>query len=215
MKKTSLKHGLLAGIVVASALAIAPLTAGAQSTHTAGHEAAMERREAAQKEAEARREAARVKVDEANAGADTRRTEAKSRLQEAKLRACEKRQGTITNIMKRMSDRGQKQIDLFSKIAERTQAFYEKKGKVLPNYDALVADVATKKEAAQEAVAMTASHGTSFDCNGEDPKGDAASFKEHRKVAIAALKDYKTAVKDLIVGVKSAQSAASSEGEQE
>lgn len=215
MKKISLKHGLLAGIAVASLLAIAPLAVEAQATHTADHEAATERREAAKKEAEARREAARAKADEAKVGAEDRRTEAKSRLQDAKLRACEKRQDAITNIMKRMSDRRQKQIDLFSSIAERTQAFYEKKGKTLVDYDILVASVATKKKAAQEAVTMTASHTTSFDCNGEDPKGDAANFKEHHKLAIAALKDYKTAVKDLIVGVKSAQGAPSSESEQE
>jgi hypothetical protein len=213
MKKTLLQHSLLAGIAVISVLAIAPLTVEAE---TMDHETTTgERREAAQKEAEARREAARAKADEAKTETEARRTEAKSRLQDAKLRACEKRQAAIVNIMKRMSDRGQKQVDLFSSIADRTQAFYEKKGKTLANYDALVANVAAKKESAQESVAMTSAHGTSFDCGGEDPKGDAASFKEHRKLAIAALKDYKAAVKDLIVGVKSAQGAASSESERE
>lgn len=215
MKKTFLRHGFLAGIAVVSVLMTAPLTVGAETTDTTNHEAMTERREAVQKEAEARREAAKAKASEAKAEAETQRTEAKSRFEGAKLRACEKRQAAIVNIMKRMSDRGQKQIDLFSSIAERTQAFYEKKGKTLANYDALVANVAAKKEAAQESVAMTASHGTSFDCSGEDPKGDAISFKEHRKLAIVALKEYKAAVKDLIVGVKSVQGTTSSESEQE
>ncbi|MDT4881115.1 hypothetical protein FQZ97_1169370 [compost metagenome] len=116
--------------------------------------------------------------------------------------------------MKRISDRGQKQIDLFSSIAERTKAFYEKKGRELSNYDALVADVAAKKESAQDAVAMIAVRGAEFDCNSDDPKGSVTSFREHQKQAIAALKEYKTSVKNLIVGVKSVQSTTSSEGEQ-
>lgn len=215
MKKIFLGHGLLAGIAVVSVLTTAPLTVGAETTDTTNHETMTERREAVQKEAEARREAAKAKVDEAKAEAEARRTEAKSRLQDAKLRACEKRQAAIVNIMKRISDRGQKQVDLFASIAERTQAFYEKKGNTLANYDALVANVAAKKEAAQGSVTMTASHGTSFDCSGEDPKGNAASFREHHKLAIVALKEYKTAVKDLIVGVKSVQGTASSESEKE
>lgn len=217
MKKTLLKHGLLAVIAVASVLAVAPLTVGAETTDTATNQASrdatMEHREAAQKDAEARREAAKVKANEIKAEAEARRTEAKSRLQDAKLRACEKRQTVISNIMKRISDRGQKQIDLFSGIAERTQAFYEKKDKTLANYDVLVADVAAKKAVAEEAVAMVTSQDTDFKCDGDNPKGVAAGFKDHHKHVIVALKEYKTSVKNLIVGVKSVQGVTPSEGE--
>lgn len=228
MKKTLLKHGLFAVIAVASVLTIAPLTAKAEiadtSTNQTSPEATTEHREAAQKEAEARRAAekakleaqraeAKAKLDEAKAKAETQREATKTRLQDAKLRACEKRQSVIANTMKRISDRGQKQIDLFSGIAERTQAFYDKKGKTLANYDALVADVATKKAAAEEAVAMVASQGADFKCDGTDPKGAVSGFKEHHTHVIVALKEYKTSVKNLIVGVKSVQGTTSSEGE--
>lgn len=212
MKKTFLKHGLLAVAVVASVLAVAPLTVRAETTDTTTNQtsdATMEHRETMQKEAEARREAAQAKIDEAK----TRVEAAKTRLQDAKLRACEKRQTVIANIMKRISDRGQKQIDLFSGIAERTQAFYEKKGKTLANYDALVADVDAKKTAAEKAVAMVTSQGADFKCDSDDPKGVATGFKDHHTHVIAALKAYKTSVKNLIVGVKSVQGVTSSEGE--
>lgn len=209
MKKLFLKHGLLAAIVVVSAFTIVPLTVSAETTsNEMTREATIkEHHETAQKEAEARREAAKTKLD-------THREATKTRLQDAKLRACENRQKAITNTMSRIADRGQKQLDLFSRIAERTQAFYEKKGKTLANYDALVADVAIKKEAAQAAVATAKSHGASFDCGGVDPKGAANSFKEHSKTGLAALKEYKTSVKNLIVGVKSVQRQAASESEQ-
>lgn len=239
MKKTLLKHGLLAGVAVLSVLAFVPLTANAEKTEsttttntnrgpgsegsTSGHreveqEQLEANREASEKQAEASREAAQEKLEtqrkEEKAKAEAKLNEAKTRLQDAKLRLCKERQTSITNAMKRISDRGQKQIALFSGIAERTEAFYVKKGKTLANYDALVADVATKKSAAQDAIAMIAAHGTSFDCSGADPKGSAASFREHQKLAIAALKEYKTSVKNLIVGVKSVQSTTSSESEQ-
>lgn len=239
MKKTLLRHGLLVGVAMLSVLAFVPLTAKAEkmesttttnqgsgsnrSTTEHSGEAEQERQE--QPETEANHQGSgsgstqtHTKVEdqrkEEKAKAEAKLSEAKTHLQDAKLRLCKARQTSITNAMKRISDRGQKQIDLFSGIAERTEAFYVKKGKTLASYDALVADVATKKSAAQDAIAMIAAHGTSFDCSSADPKGSAASFREHQKLAIAALKEYKTSVKNLIVGVKSVQGTTSSESEQ-
>jgi len=117
--------------------------------------------------------------------------------------------------MVRLGDRGQKQIDLFSTIAERTEKFYTDKGKALTNYDALVADVAAKKTAAQSAVDTVKSTSVEFKCDGNDPKGVAATFKERLKAEIAAMKAYKTSVKNLIVGVKSVQRTVASTGGKE
>jgi len=44
-----------------------------------------------------------------------------------------------------------------------------------------------------------------FKCDGDNPKGVASTFKDLHKAEIAALKAYKAAVKNLIVGVKSVQ----------
>jgi hypothetical protein len=145
----------------------------------------------------------------ARANAEERRA-AQTRLADAKLKACQNREKAITNIMTRLGDRGQKQVDLFSKIADRTEAFYVKKGKTLTNYDALVADVSAKKTAAQTAVDTIKSTSVEFKCDGSDPKGVVASFKNSLKTEIAALKAYKTSVKNLIVGVKSVQGTTSS-----
>ena len=144
------------------------------------------------------------------ANAEEHKAAAQTRLADAKLKACQKREKAITNIMTRLGDRGQKQVDLFSKIAERTEAFYTKKGKTLTNYDALVADVSAKKAAAQTSVDTIKSTSVEFKCDGTDPKGVVASFKDSLKTEVATLKAYKTSVKNLIVGVKSVQGTTSS-----
>jgi hypothetical protein len=142
--------------------------------------------------------------------ANARAAEAQTRLTDAQLRVCQRHEVVITNIMARISQRGQKQLDLFTTIAERTETFYVNKGKTLSNYDTLVADVNAKKVDAQTAVDATKTVGAEFKCDGTDPKGVATAFKEDLKNQIDALKAYKTAVKNLIVGVKSVQGSTAS-----
>ena len=154
-----------------------------------------------------------VRAEEAQTTArETVAEKRQARLADAKLRACQNREKAINNIMARMGDRGQRQINLFTKIAEKTQAFYVKKGKALSNYDALVTDVTAKKTSAQTAVQTTKSSVIDFKCDGTDPKGAVAVFKENLKAQNTALKAYKTAVKNLIVGVKSVQGSTTSAG---
>lgn len=142
--------------------------------------------------------------------ADDKKAAAKTRLADAKLKACQNREKAITNIMARIANRGQKQVTLFDKIANRTEAFYVDKGRTLSTYDALVADVAAKKADAQAAVDATKATSVEFKCDGTDPKGVASTFKQQLKTQNDALKDYKTAVKNLIVGVKSVQGSTTS-----
>lgn len=156
------------------------------------------------------REKSQVRQETAQANAEERKESSQTKLEDAKLKSCENREKAITNIMSRIADRGQKQLDLFTTIAERTQTFYAEKDKDLANYDELAEDVETKKAAAQEAVDALNSNGVIFDCSTENPKGAASAFKESLKSQIEALKAYKTSVKNLIVGVKSVQGTTSS-----
>jgi hypothetical protein len=141
----------------------------------------------------------------ASTKAQTMRANHEARLTAVKLKVCQNRQKAITNIMSRIADRGQKQLDLFSTIATRVETFYTDKGKTLSNYDALVTAVNDKKAAAQTTVDTIKTDSTGFSCDSNDPKGSIATFKTALKSEIQALKDYKTAVKNLIVGVKSVQ----------
>ncbi len=132
-----------------------------------------------------------------------------TRLADAKLKACQKRETAINNIMARTIDRSTKQIKVFDTIATRTEAFYTTKGKTLAGYDALVASVsAAKLKASADLTAMNIT--STLKCDGTDPKGVVSAFKDNLKLEIADLKAYKTAVKNLIVGVKSVQGTDSS-----
>ena len=148
--------------------------------------------------------------DSSTASTDHKAT-ATAKLDAVKLKVCQKRETAINNTLQRIADRGQKQLDLFTGIATKTETFYTTKGKTLSNYDALVSDVNAKKLAAQTTVGTIKADSVTFKCDGTDPKGAAASFKADLKLEISALKAYKTSVKNLIVGVKSVQGSTTSD----
>lgn len=145
----------------------------------------------------------------AESRAEDKRQQVAAKLDENKKRVCEKRQSNITKIMKRMQARGEKQLEVFTTIADRTKTFYEEKQRTVANYDDLVAAVDEKKQAAQLTFAAGSEAIDGFTCDAADPIAAKDLFKAQLKDQIEALKAYKTAVKDLIVGVKSAQGQAS------
>lgn len=129
---------------------------------------------------------------------------AQTRLEGIKLRTCENRERVINNMLDRIAKRGERRLNVYNAIAERVQEFYTKKGLSLSNYAELVADVDAKKAAARTLVDQIKAEEVDFTCDGLDPRGAAASFKEDLKAEIKALHDYQQSIKDLIVAVKTA-----------
>ena len=119
-----------------------------------------------------------------------------------KLRACKNRENAVKNIMLRIDTRANNQIKLFSTIATRVEAFYVKQGKTLSNYAQLVASVNTAKTQAVNEFAVVKTN-SSFKCSSAHPKGEVNAFQSYLKTEISYLKSFKTAVKNLIVGVAS------------
>jgi len=134
---------------------------------------------------------------------EEKRAEIKTKLLDARLKACQQREKAIGNIMLRMSNRGTKQLAVFTKISDRVQAFYTEKGLTLDNYDVLVAEVNAKKIEAEAFVATVKESAPTFKCDGTDPRGAANSFKENLKAQNTSLKSYRTAIKNLIVAIRS------------
>ena len=130
----------------------------------------------------------------------------------AQLKACQKRAAAGNKKLQQAAVRGQKQIGTITNVAVRDENTYTRRGKTLSNYDSLVSDVATKKAAAESAVLTVKSDRVSSTCDGANTKDKdpASSFKSDLKAETNALKDYKTAVKNLTVGVKSVQGTTSS-----
>lgn len=212
MNKILVKYSLLIGVAVLSAAALSPVMANARDGRVQTAEQTTETEDSQTTTTDQNTEDQKGVEQKSTISqmASDRKEAAQTRLTDNKLKMCQNRQKAITNITARIADRGQKQLDLFSTIAQRAEDFYATKGKTLANYDTLVADVATKKTAAEAAVSATASDSTTFKCDGTDPKGMVSGFKDSLKAEIAALKEYKTAVKNLIVGIKSVQSTTSS-----
>lgn len=130
------------------------------------------------------------------------------RLAGDKLKRCRQRERNVTNIMARIVDRSTKQIDLFSLIASRTEIFYARKGKTLDSYSQLVAAVNAARNTAQTDL-RTLKNTESFSCNSTNPKGQVATFQAALQGEIQDLKAFRSAVKNLVVGVKSVQTATS------
>lgn len=187
----------------------------AEAKREAAKKEAEQKREAAKQAAEQKREAAKQEIEKKREAAKNELEQKKEKLGDDKLKICQEREDHISSSMTGAASRGEEKITLFTKIAERTEAFYVSKGKVLSNYSDLVAAVNSQKTVAQEAAVdnVKASSG-GFKCDGNNPKATANLFKVDVEAMNNALKSYRTAVKDLIVGVKSVQSTTSTEGSQ-
>lgn len=132
------------------------------------------------------------------------RANGQAHLAAAQLRACQNREKAINSIMSRIDTRAKNQITLFGTIATRVENFYTQKGKTVSNYDQLVAAVNTAKDKANTDFA-TMQSGSNFTCSANDPKGMVTTFQTYLKTEISDLQNYRTAVKNLIVGVAKAQ----------
>ena len=155
----------------------------------------------------ARAEEARKNPDEAQVRVETKKTEIAAKLSEKQLEICEKKQPQVKERISRLSSQGAKQLEVFSKIADRIQAFKEMKNYEVINYDSLVSEVDEARLTAQNAVSLAHTSGQEFNCSSDSPRGTALSFQENLRLQIDALKAYKTAIKDLLVAVKSSQPA--------
>jgi hypothetical protein len=122
---------------------------------------------------------------------------------------CTNKRRVVGNILTHIANRGQRQIDVFTKIADRTEKFKTDKNLIVDNYDALVTTVNDKKTAALNTInkiKTDATAASSLSCDTGQPKAIIGGFKDDLKAENSALKDYKTAIKNLIVAVKSSKS---------
>lgn len=205
LEKYGKSFGVAFGLGMLFALLALTPTAGAQSNGAVDR--AQEVRTQAEERA-AERTDRQVQRQEAQAERQELR---EARLTEKKLEICEKRQEKIQNIMARIADRGERHLDVFTKISDRTQTFYSEKGLSVANYDELVAAVEEKKLEAEVQVQIIRDSSTTFECDGTNPVGAAGVFKESLQAQIAALQEYRTAIKDLIVGIRANAEAQEAE----
>ncbi len=129
------------------------------------------------------------------------------RLTEAKLGVCQNREAAITKRLTQLIRLANKTQEKFDAIAERVETYYTTKavpaGKIVSTYDALVVEIATKKTAVQTVLTAAETSAATFSCTSDDPKGQLTQFKTAMQDVKKALHEYRTAVKNLIVAIRS------------
>jgi len=131
---------------------------------------------------------------------------ARERLSATKLKVCTIQKEKITNIMERVIERSQRHIDTITAISDRTKTFYEEKGYELDIYVTLTEAVETARVAAQTETEGLMSE-SDFTCESDGPKSDIQDFRNQVLAKRDAIGAYRSAVKNLIVAVKSVQPA--------
>lgn len=138
---------------------------------------------------------------------ETKKSEVKEKLANKRLETCQKRQAQINSIIQKSNDHSQKHLAVFEKIEARVKAFYEDKKLNVANFDTLVANVDIKHAAAVAEVNVAST--TSFSCDNTDATNPGSVVKDLMNSKNDAIKEYRTALKDLIVAIKGASSSTS------
>lgn len=171
--------------------------------------ASLEAKKEIRKEAvQEKRENLIQKRDEAKQRAEAR----KEKLDAKKLQVCQRKEEIIKKRLESLTRLVTIQETKFDQISTRVQTFYTTKvltkGKTVPNYDSLVADIASKKGAVDAALTNAKTNAEGFSCDGDDPKGALTQYRKGMQTTKEALKDYRTSIKNLIVAVKSVAGAS-------
>lgn len=143
---------------------------------------------------------------------DEKRQEVRQKLDDKKREICAKYEATINKRTGHIVEMRQQQINHIGQIVERTKKFYADSGRQLATYDALEGAVDTKRQVADAAIAATQAK-VGFKCDGDAPKVALQEFKTARDSLVGAIREYRQAAKDLIVGVKSTKSTVNQENQ--
>ncbi len=126
-------------------------------------------------------------------------------LTEGRTRACEARASNVQKQLATLISMASNMLDVFANHATRVEDYYKNvilpTGKTVSNYDALVATIATKKQAVTDAWNKTKTDASGFSCTTGDPKQLLLQFRTDMQATKQALHAYRTAIKNLIVAV--------------
>lgn len=137
----------------------------------------------------------------------------KTLLEGGKLQACRARYTMVLNRSKTLAKRGLTILEKFDSINSRIQQYYLYKlvpqGVTIRNYDALVADINTKRAGIRQLVDKAASDASAFSCDSTDPAGQLSVYREDMQGVIKALQEYKKSVRALLAAVIAARATIS------
>lgn len=135
-----------------------------------------------------------------------RQDQSANRLSENRLQKCQEHSDKINQLMQQASERSTQKLATLDQVAKRVQEFYRNRDYNVAQYDDLVASVNQKREDAVTALSQMNVDGEQFRCNGDNPDATLAAYRDAHKAKSAAIKEYKTAVRELILAIKSSVS---------
>ena len=131
---------------------------------------------------------------------------AQDRLEDRRLKFCQVHEKEIEDRHDSLDKLASRMLSVFDEIAKRVEDFYTNKvvpsGKSLPNYNALVADIASKRLAVQTALTNTQNDIAGFKCTADNPKAQITQYRLDMQAVKKALQDYRTSIKNLIVAIR-------------
>lgn len=130
----------------------------------------------------------------------------RERVGQVKMKVCEAKQESIQKRMDQLTQLATNMQGKFATHTQRVMNYYTEKilpsGKTVANYDTLVADIEAKNTAVSENLAKAQLTANSFTCEAENPRQILTSFRIDMQKTKAALKEYRTSIKNLIVAVR-------------
>ena len=128
-------------------------------------------------------------------------------------RACEVVEESLETRSAKIVMLAERILERFDNISQRVQEYYMTKlvpeGYTVENYDELLEEIESRKDDAESALDAAKAVADEFDCDLDDPKGTLMQFKEEMLAVIAALHEYRLAIKDLMVAVRTAVASGS------
>ena len=130
---------------------------------------------------------------------------AQTRLTGGVLQACQSHEKVLQTRLAHLIQGANSMLDTFTTIATRVEDFYQNKviptGKTVPDYDSLFANIHDAKAKVETDLVTTTHNSDDFSCTGIDPKGHLAQFRIDMQEVKKSLKEYRIAIKNLIVAV--------------
>lgn len=142
-----------------------------------------------------------------SATGETRRAAQASPTTDRRMAACLAREKAVTNRMTSLVRFTNNMLEKFNAISLRVQQFYTEKviptGKTVPNYDALLTEISSKKTVVMTKLTDAQAAVDAFSCEDGDIRTQYATFRQNMQAIKQALHDYRTAIRNLIQAVHS------------
>lgn len=201
MKRT-LSRGMMA--VLLAVLVAAPVSAQAPGVPGGGSPDATTQSQQGQARGAQAREDAQERRERIQAEVEERR-------QEVQQRVCEQRQERLQDIIPRLGTSAVRLKDVMDDIYDKVQGFYEDGPLTVENYDELADEVDSAQAEAHAAVTVVEDYQFELDCDEPGVGQQLDGFRQAVTEARDELKNYRTALVELISSLR----AEAADGEEE